>query len=89
MTNHLLKISTCGQSIGLDHLSHAFIASGALKQMPQHQDLRGIISKPALFKAIAGSATDIKVGQEYVQPFSSLLKSLEDKVKQLAAIETI
>lgn len=66
MTNHLLEISTFGQSIWMDNLSRDLIESGELKQMTQDQGIRGITSNPAIFeKAIAGNATydaDIEAG---------------------------
>lgn len=50
MTNHLLEISTFGQSIWMDNLSRDLIESGELKQMTQDQGIRGITSNPAILK---------------------------------------
>lgn len=80
MTNHLLEISTFGQSIWMDNLSRDLIESGELKQMTQDQGIRGITSNPAIFeKAIAGNATydadieaGIKAGKSVLDIYESL-----------------
>ncbi|WP_299405351.1 transaldolase [Acaryochloris sp. IP29b_bin.148] len=80
MTNHLLEISTFGQSIWMDNLSRDLLESGELKQMTQDQGIRGITSNPAIFeKAIAGNATydadieaGIKAGKSVLDIYESL-----------------
>lgn len=80
MTNHLLEISTFGQSIWMDNLSRDLIESGELKQMTQDQGIRGITSNPAIFeKAISGNATydadietGIKAGKSVLDIYESL-----------------
>jgi transaldolase len=55
--NPLLKLQSFGQSIWLDFLSRALLASGQLKRLIGEDGLRGVTSNPAIFeKAIAGSS---------------------------------
>jgi transaldolase len=55
--NPLLKLQSFGQSIWLDFLSRALLASGRLKRLIEEDGLRGVTSNPAIFeKAIAGSS---------------------------------
>lgn len=80
MTNHLLEISTFGQSIWMDNLSRDLIESGELKQMTQDQGIRGITSNPAIFeKAISGNATydaDIEAGIKAGKSVLAIYESL-------------
>src|ERR1035437_5131743 len=54
--NPLIKLEAFGQSIWMDFIQRAMIASGQLKQLIEEDGLRGVTSNPSIFeKAIAGS----------------------------------
>ena len=57
MSNPLLDLHSCGQSVWYDTISRGMITSGELQRLIAADGVRGVTSNPAIFeKAIAGSS---------------------------------
>ena len=57
MSNTLIELQQCGQSVWFDTISRRLITSGGLQRLIEEDGLRGMTSNPAIFeKAISGSA---------------------------------
>ena len=57
MSNPLLDLQKCGQSVWYDTISRGMITSGELQRLIAADGVRGVTSNPAIFeKAIAGSS---------------------------------
>jgi transaldolase/glucose-6-phosphate isomerase len=56
VTNPLIDLQECGQSIWLDYIRRSLITSGELQTLIVEDSLRGVTSNPSIFeKAITGS----------------------------------
>jgi transaldolase len=56
--NPLLKLKTLGQSIWLDFIRRAMLASGELRQLIRADGLSGVTSNPAIFEKVIDSNHD-------------------------------
>ena len=57
MSNPLVELQQCGQSVWFDTISRRLITSGGLQRLIEEDGLRGMTSNPAIFeKAISGSS---------------------------------
>lgn len=57
MSNPLVELQRCGQSVWFDTISRRLITSGGLQRLIEEDGLRGMTSNPAIFeKAISGSS---------------------------------
>ena len=57
MSNPLLELQACGQSVWYDNIERGMIVSGQLQRLIAADGLRGMTSNPAIFeKAISGSS---------------------------------
>jgi transaldolase/glucose-6-phosphate isomerase len=56
--NPLRELSKFGQSVWLDYLSRSFIRDGKLKQLVDHDGLKGVTSNPAIFEKAIGHSRD-------------------------------
>jgi transaldolase/glucose-6-phosphate isomerase len=56
--NPLRELSKFGQSVWLDYLSREFIRDGKLRQLVDHDGLKGVTSNPAIFEKAIGHSKD-------------------------------
>jgi transaldolase len=68
-TNKVKQIHSFGQSIWLDFIDRAIIASGKLKKLIDEEGIRGVTSNPAIFEKAITSSSD------YDEQISSLADS--------------
>ncbi|KJR42757.1 bifunctional transaldolase/phosoglucose isomerase [Candidatus Magnetoovum chiemensis] len=72
MSNNLIELSRQGQSFWYDNISRGLIESGQLREMIEHDGVRGITSNPSIFyKAI-------KDGNDYDDQLEQIFKIQEN-----------
>lgn len=69
-SSRLKRLGTLGQSVWLDFIDRAFLASGGLARLVEQDGVSGVTSNPAIFeKAIVqGSAYDRQLLEEWARP---------------------
>jgi transaldolase / glucose-6-phosphate isomerase len=57
MSNHLVELEKCGQSVWLDNISREILLNGILKNHIEKDGLKGVTSNPSIFQKAMGSGT--------------------------------
>ncbi|MGB9317048.1 MAG: transaldolase family protein, partial [Pseudolabrys sp.] len=56
--NPLKQLEACGQSLWLDYLKRSLIEKGELRDLIEHDGLKGVTSNPSIFEKAIGESDD-------------------------------